>query len=246
MKKYWKGAVKLTRALLYEEVQTCVLCGALGDLVCPACITEYLHPELRRCKRCGKLMLEAKIKCLDCEAGKGPKHLDQVTAWGHYSGGLREFIQKVKFEAHPQLLMKIARPFANWAISQLPAVDGVVAVPMHASRQAERGFNQAEVLASVIHWELGLPIIGGIERIRATTSQVSLSRHDRLQNLKDAFEVKEPSLFAKRSVWIVDDVTTTGATLEAVANVLSNSGAHAIYGLCLAAGFEKTLVHFAN
>jgi competence protein ComFC len=242
LKDYWKGVVKLTRALWYEEEQICVLCGAMGDLVCLTCIMEYLHPELRRCKRCGKLMLEDKTNCLDCEAGRGPKHLDQVTAWGHYSGGLREFIQKVKFEAHPQLLMKIARPFTNWAISQLPVVDGVVAVPMHESRQAERGFNQAEVLASVIHWELGLPVIKGIERIRSTTSQVSLSRHERLNNLKGAFEVKEPSLFAERKVWIVDDVTTTGATLEAVAEVLNNSGAQSIYGLCLAAGFEKTLV----
>ncbi len=240
MKKYWQGAFKLTRALWYEEEQTCLLCGALGDLVCPACTMEYLHPELRRCKRCGKLLLEDKTSCLDCEAGKGPKHLDQVTAWGHYSGGLREFIQKVKFEAHPQLLMKIARPFANWAISQLPAVDGVVAVPMHASRQAERGYNQAEVLASVIHWELGLPIIEGIERIRSTTSQVSLPRHERLHNLRGAFEVKEPSLFAERSVWIVDDVTTTGATLEAAAEVLRKSGAQKIYGLCIAAGYETT------
>ncbi|MFZ3131285.1 MAG: ComF family protein [Desulfosporosinus sp.] len=246
MKEFWKGTVRITRALWYEEVQACVLCGGVGDLVCPTCTTGYLHPELGRCRRCGKLILQEKANCLDCEAGKGPKHLDQVTAWGHYSGGLREFIQKVKFEAHPRRLMEIARPFANWAISQLPAVDGVVAVPMHASRLAERGFNQAEVLASVIHWELGLPILEGVERIKPTRSQMLLTRHDRLQNLKDAFKVREPRSLTGRSVWIVDDVTTTGATLDAVAEVLSGSGAKAIYGLCLAAGLEKKLVPLDN
>lgn len=138
--------------------------------------------------------------------------------------------------------MEIARPFAIWAISQLPAVDGVVAVPMHASRLAERGFNQAEVLASAIQWELGLPIIEGVERIKPTSSQVLLSRHDRLYNLKDAFVVQEPRSITGRSVWIVDDVTTTGATFEAVAEVLRGSGVQAIYGLCLAAGLEKKLV----
>ena len=242
MKEFWKGAVKITRALWYEEVRACILCGGVGDLVCPTCTTGYLHPELGRCKGCGKLILKEKPRCLDCEAGKGPKHLDQVTAWGHYSGGLRDFIQKVKFEAHPRRLMQIARPFASWAISQLPVVDGVVAVPMHASRLAERGYNQADVLASAIHWELGLPIIEGVERIEPTPSQMLLSRQDRLHNLKDAFAVRKPGSITGRSVWIVDDVTTTGATLEAVAEVLRRSGVQTIYGLCLAAGLEKKLV----
>jgi len=138
--------------------------------------------------------------------------------------------------------MEIARPFANWAISQLPVVDGVVAVPMHTSRLAERGYNQAEVLASALHWELGLPIIEGIERIEATSSQMLLSRHDRLHNLKGAFKVRDPKYIRGRSVWIVDDVTTTGATLEAVAEVLRGCEVQAIYGLCLAAGLEKKLV----
>ena len=246
LKEFWKGAVKLTRALWYEEVQTCALCGGVGGLVCPTCTTDYLHPELGRCRGCGKLILKEKTSCLDCEAGKGPKHLDQVTAWGHYSGGLREFIQNVKFEARPRRLMEIARPFTDWAISQLPAVDYVVAVPMHTSRLAERGFNQAEVLASVIHWELGLPILEGVERIQPTASQMLLSRHDRLHNLKDAFAVREPRSISGQSVWIVDDVTTTGATLEAVAEVLHGSGVRAIYGLCLAAGLEEKLVPLGN
>jgi len=242
LKGFLKGAAKITRALWYEEVKVCVLCGGVGDSVCPACTTGYLHPELGRCIGCGKLILKEKTSCLDCEAGKGPKQLDQVTAWGHYSGGLRGLIQNVKFEARPRRLMEIARPFANWAITQLPTVDGIVAVPMHSSRLAERGFNQAEVLASAIHWELGLPILQGVERIEPTPSQVSLSRHDRLKNLKDAFAVRKPENISGRSVWIVDDVTTTGSTLEAVAEVLRGSGAQAIYGLCLAAGLEKRLV----
>lgn len=242
MKEFWKEAVKITRAIWYEEVKVCTLCGEVGDLVCPTCSTNYLHPELGRCRGCGKLILKEKPYCLDCGAGKGPKHLDQVTAWGHYSGGLREFIQKIKYEAQPRLITEIARPFANWAISQLPAVDGVVAVPMHASRLAERGFNQAEVLASAIHWEVGLPIIEGVERIKPTPSQILLSRRGRLHNLKDAFVVREPRFITGKSVWIVDDVTTTGATFEAVAEVLRGSGGQEIYGLCLAAGMEIKLV----
>ncbi|EGW38887.1 ComF family protein [Desulfosporosinus sp. OT] len=235
-------AAKITRALWYVDKQACIFCGEEQGVICPACTTEYLHPELGRCRGCGKLILSEKIHCLDCEAGKGPKHLDQITAWGHYAGGLKEFIQEIKFKAHPRRLMEIARPFSDWAISQLPVVDGVVAVPMHASRMAERGFNQAEVISSVLHWQLGLPILCGVERIASTSSQVSLSRQERLHNLKGAFEVQQPEKIKGRSIWLVDDVTTTGATLEAVAETLRESGVQAIYGLCLAAGLEKKLV----
>ncbi|ODA42607.1 ComF family protein [Desulfosporosinus sp. BG] len=235
-------AAKITRALWYADKQACIFCGEEQGAICPACTTEYLHPELGRCRGCGKLILSEKIHCLDCEKGKGPKHLDQITAWGHYAGGLKEFIQEIKFKAHPRRLIEIARPFSDWAISQLPVVDGVVAVPMHASRMAERGFNQAEVISSVLHWQLGLPILCGVERIISTSSQVSLSRQERLHNLKGAFAVQQPEKIKGRSIWLVDDVTTTGATLEAVAETLRESGVQAIYGLCLAAGLEKKLV----
>ena len=238
--------IKITRALWYADEKVCVFCGGEHGAICPKCSTDCLHPDLRRCRGCGKLIPTEKTRCQDCEEGRGPKQLDQVTAWGYYSGGLKDFIQNVKFKAHPRRLMEIARPFSDWAISQLPAVDGLVAVPMHGTRLAERGFNQAEVITSALHWELGLPIFRGVERIVPTASQVPLSRQERLNNLKGAFSVRQPERFQGRSVWLVDDVTTTGATLEAVAEVLRQSGVQTIYGLCLAAGLEKKLVPLSD
>ncbi|TGE33924.1 ComF family protein [Desulfosporosinus sp. Sb-LF] len=242
MKRFWKEATKITRALWYADERACAFCGVERGPICPSCTINYLHPELGRCRGCGKLIMSEDILCLDCGAGKGPKQLDRIVAWGHYSGGLREFIHAVKFKAQPRRLLEIARPFSNWAINQLPPVEGVVAVPMHAARLMERGFNQAEVIASMLHWELGLPIIPGVERIEPTSSQVLLSRQERLLNLKGAFIVRKPGNIKGQNMWLVDDVTTTGATLEAVAEVLRESGAHEIYGLCLAAGLEKKLV----
>ncbi|SPF55966.1 Phosphoribosyl transferase domain protein [Candidatus Desulfosporosinus infrequens] len=243
MMGFWKEATKITQALWFANQQACAFCGGeQAGVICPTCTTDYLQPELERCRRCGKLILSEKLLCLDCEAGRGPKYLDQVTAWGYYSGGLKDLIQKVKFEANPRSIRAIARPFSDWAISKLPVVDGIVPVPMHATRLAERGFNQAEVISSALHWELGLPILRGVERIEPTLSQVPLSRQERLHNLKGAFGVFQPQYIEGKSVWLVDDVTTTGATLEAVAKALLGSGVVAIYGLCLAAGLEKKLV----
>lgn len=239
LRVFREEAAKIIRTLWYKDEQVCAFCGGEGDVVCSTCTNNYLLPNLRRCKGCGKLIHPEKTYCIDCGSGKGPKHLDLVTAWGYYSGGLKEFIQSVKFKAHPRRLLEIARPFSEWAISQLPAADGIVAVPMHASRMAERGFNQAEVISSALHWELGLPLLQGVERMLRTSSQVPLSRQERLHNLKGAFAVLQPKNFAGRSVWLVDDVTTTGATLEAVAEVLRASGVQSIYGVCLAAGLDN-------
>lgn len=233
---------KFLRSLWYKNEPVCVLCSEGNGPICPICTENYLHPELGRCRGCGKLIPIDLLLCQDCEAGKGPKQLDKVVAWGHYCGGLKEFIQNIKFNAHPNYIGQIIKPFSEWAISQLPAVDGVVAVPMHVTKLGERGFNQAEVIASALHWELGLPHLQGIKRIETRVSQVHLSRKERLQNLKGVFDVPNPENYSGRSVWLVDDVTTTGATLEAVAEVLRGSGVRAIYGLCLAAGREKKLV----
>lgn len=240
MKRHWEGMGKFVKTLWYEETPVCIFCGQEGHEVCPACTADCLHPELGRCRSCGKLISPEEINCQDCLAGQGPKYLDRVTAWGYYAGGLQEFIRKMKFDGRPRRVLDIARPFADWAVRQLPVVEGVVAVPMHTSRLLERGFNQAEVLASALHWQLGLPIIEGVERIKPTPSQVLLSRQDRLQNLQDAFVLRDAEQFTGRRLWLVDDVTTTGATLEAVAKSLRAGGASEIYGLCLAAGMEKT------
>ncbi|MCB8816221.1 ComF family protein [Desulfosporosinus shakirovi] len=246
MKELWREVSKVGRALWYADKQYCALCGAEKGPICMTCRIKYLRSDLRRCGRCGKLVQSEKLYCLDCAAGRGPKQLDQVTAWGHYSGELKEFIKTVKFKAQPRLIREIARPFSDWAISQLPAVDGMVAVPMYKTRLAERGFNQAEVIASALHWELGLPILPGVDRIEPRASQVLLSRQERLHNLKGIFVVRQPEYYQGRTVWIIDDVTTTGATFEAVAEVLRESGVRAIYGLCLAAGLEKKLVPLSD
>ena len=207
--------------------------------VCPACAADCLCPDLPRCLKCGKLLSAGKSLCLDCEAGKGPRQLDRVTAWGCYAGGLKNFIQQVKFESRPRRLQEITRALADWAIRRLPVPDGLVAVPMHGLRLAGRGFNQTEVLASALHWELGLPVIEGIEKTRATLSQAGLSRQERLLNLQDAYAVRFPGLLQGRIVWVVDDVTTTGTTLDTLAGVLRKNGVQKVYGLCLAAGRER-------
>jgi len=240
----WNDLKETALSFLYEEQKGCLLCesvAAAGTVICPDCIQKYFHPELGRCHQCGKLIPHSQAKCKDCRDGIGPKGLDQVAAWGHYSGAWREWIQAVKFKAQPYKLKRIARPLADWAIRILPPPHYLVSVPMHFERLAERGFNQAAVIASLLHWELGIPILDVLERTSITSPQVGLNRKERLHNLDGVFQVVNPrNLQAVRGakIWLVDDVTTTGATFEACAAALKEKGAEEVLGLALAAGME--------
>lgn len=241
LKGHWETVKVLWQSIMYEKQEACLLCGGSQGSVCPNCWEEFFHPELARCQKCGKLVSKAHPLCLDCEEGRGPQGLDRVVAWGHYTGAWRDFIQTVKFNSQPYLLKKIARPLADWAIQYLPPPDALMPVPMHLERLAERGFNQAAVLSSAIHWELGIPLIEGLERTTPTTPQVGLSRHDRLHNLMGVFSLSSAGLrwgVKDKRIWLIDDVVTTGATLEACAKVLKEQGAGEVYGLTLAAGMQ--------
>ena len=241
----WTDLKELTQSLLYEKQRNCLLCDTPiieGKEICPLCEQNYFHPELGRCVHCGKLIPQDHIECKDCDEGRGPKGLDKVVAWGHYTGAWREFIQAVKFKSQPYRLKRIAQPLATWAIDKLPPPNFLVPVPMHLERIAERGFNQAAGIASLLHWELGIPLLEVLERTSITVPQVGLSRSERLQNLRGAFYVPSHDNVRRirgARIWIIDDVTTTGTTLEACATELKQSGAKEVFGLTLAAGLEK-------
>lgn len=242
----WNDLKETALSFLYEERKICLLCEsvtAAGKEICQDCLQTYFHPELGRCFRCGKLIPQSQTQCKGCQEGIGPKGLDQVAAWGHYSGAWREWIQDVKFKAQPYKLKRIARPFADWAIKNLPPPHYLAPVPMHFERLAERGFNQAEAIASLLHWELVIPILETLERTSITIPQVGLSRKERLHNLDGIFQVSDPQIIRMiqgARIWLIDDVTTTGATFEACAAALKVKGAGEVLGLALAAGMARS------
>lgn len=241
IKEPWEIVKHLCRSLLYEKQENCILCGKADGPVCSTCAEAYFHPELGRCRQCGKLIAREHPLCLDCREGRGPKGMDKVAAWGHYTGAWRDFIHTVKFKSQPYLLGKIVRPLADWAVNCLPPPDALMPVPMHFERLAERGFNQSSVLASALHWDLGVPLVEGLERLTPTTPQVGLNRRERLHNLSGAFTLSRAGEnwgVKGRRIWLIDDVVTTGATLEACAHILREQGAGEIYALTLAAGLE--------
>jgi ComF family protein len=134
---------------------------------------------------------------------------------------MKEIIHSLKYERRRSIGPRLGALMRECGHSLLHDADVVVPVPLHPRREYQRGFNQAEDLAQ----HLGLPLARMLARIRHTHSQIELPKHQRQENVRNAFGF-QPSAIGKipRLVVLVDDVSTTGSTLEACATVLKQAG----------------------
>ncbi len=122
------------------------------------------------------------------------------------------------------------------ATGLIPAsFDALIPIPLHATRQRERGYNQSEWIASGFSHSLSIPVLGGmLRRIRSTRTQTDLGGEERQVNVRSAFRAVLPDMFRGRSFLLVDDVITTGATVNACAKALKNGGALRVAAITLA------------
>jgi ComF family protein len=162
-------------------------------------------------------------------------------SYGLYTGNLRKAILQLKFYGREYLGHRLGALLAR-AFEALPEPDSaiVVPVPLHPSRRRQRGFNQAELLARGLVRRLrkegrGLQLVAGsLSRVRATLPQVGLSVSARRENVSGVFSVSRPEQVRNRTVVVIDDVMTTGATLSACAAALKRAGASRVLALSLA------------
>ena len=163
---------------------------------------------------------------------------EKAVAYGSYDGGLRDLIHLLKFQQVRPAAAVLGRMLAE-AITALdtalPAGQvAVVPVPLHARKRAQRGFNQAELIARAALTQLSHPerfqmLAGALVRRRETESQIGLTGHQRRVNMRGAFAVADPAQIVKRNVLLVDDVFTTGTTVAECATVLRRAGANRVY-----------------
>lgn len=154
-----------------------------------------------------------------------------MRAVGSHDGTLRSVVHALKYGRRSSVAQPLARLMAASAPELLQGVDRIVPVPLHRARHRARGFNQAEELAR----HLGpASMMKALRRTRATPSQTDLPEAQRHANVKGAFAVRRGGTVAGLCVLLVDDVCTTGATLEACARVLREAGAREVRALTAA------------
>jgi ComF family protein len=214
---------------------------ALVDLVYPPPDPpdDLRRVEAPMCVRCGEpfsAAADAVIRCSNCAGRRW--WLEQARAAYRAEGGVRECIHEFKYHRqfhHLRLLAGwLEEGFDRFYAAE--AWDGLVPVPLHPARRAERGFNQAEELARQLSRASGIPVCRGLKRVRRTETQTRLRRSERIRNQEQAFALKRGFDAAGRRLLIVDDVFTTGATVNACARILAQAGAARVCALTVARG----------
>jgi competence protein ComFC len=223
----------------------CIGCDYEGKWICDEClqaidiIKQPFCPECRRTTEVGEF----------CEYCRPRFMLDGIFICAIFGEGvLKEAIHQFKYNYVfdiGEILGKIMVGKLNYESrinNHELHFDLIVPVPLHKKRLRQRGFNQSEILARIVYRSLG----GGLNnqfsaralrRLKYTIPQAELDREQRLENLKGVFEfVGEEKIVRQKNILLVDDVTTTGATLEECARVLKNNGAKSVWGIVLAKG----------
>jgi ComF family protein len=166
-----------------------------------------------------------------------PPHYDTARAPFLYEGAIRELIHSFKYNRNTPLrrpLVLLTQEGMDEFLRDLK-LDVILPVPLHRSRLRQRGFNQAVLLGRVLSRHFSLPLLPDtLVRIRQTSPQIELSASERRQNVKGAFAVKKTELVAGKRILLLDDVMTTGSTMDECAKELKKAGAALVVALTVA------------
>ncbi len=215
----------------------CVSCGRIGSYYCDDCQTDlhFIKPPV--CARCGQPLTHPGL-CHICRKTTSP--LDAVRSVVFFGGSIRFAIHALKYRNLPQLGEPLGNIMVDYINGRQLRAQYLIPVPLHVERQKMRGYNQSALLAQIISRATGVPIVNdALVRHRHTLPQVTLNASQRWANVANAFIVKKPELVAGKRFLLIDDVTTTGATLRACAQALKEKGASSVWGFTLARARRK-------
>lgn len=206
----------------------CFLCGAYTDaarLFCKSCRGDFARIE-QSCPRCGRQVAHGGLVCPSCSAH--PPRYDRLIAPFHYTYPVSLLIKLLKYNNKIEISEELGRALADVIRAcghSLP--EAIVPVPLHPLRAMRRGYNQAREIAVALAVQLQLPVATGlVRRVRHTQPQFNLGPVERRRNVRGAFRITHRPRY--RSVAIVDDIVTTGTTVNELARALRQAGVKTI------------------
>ena len=221
-------------SLLYPPL--CTICGRsirAGEYLCDQCETKAVRIVAPFCEKCSEPFdgaITGVFTCANC--AHRTIYFDAAVAAYRGRGIVREVIHEFKYGRRIHLRHLVAR----WLRSALDderllgrCFDVIIPVPLHPTRQRERGFNQATLLAELLSAQTSIPCKPLLERTRYTTTQTALDRSERMENLHNAFRLRKNADVRGLRVLLIDDVLTTGSTLNECARVLKRAGAFSVH-----------------
>jgi competence protein ComFC len=210
----------------------CLGCGREGDFICPSCLKSLprLAPPL--CPKCGRPQSRA-VLCPSCTSWQAA--IDGIRSPFRFEGVIRQAVHELKYSNLRALAGLLAQLLDDYLVSNPVPGEVLVPVPLHRKRLRERGYNQSRLLAQELSKLANLPVVDDrLIRERHSPPQARTSTvEERRSNVADAFSCRDRRLEDKQ-VLLIDDVSTSGATLDACARAIKEAGAASVWGLALA------------
>ncbi len=201
----------------------------LNEGRCYLCLGEKADYKKHICKTCN-----SKLDIYNKKSDKSFNYLDEVYFSLLYNRYMRDKIKEFKFQDKNYLYKAFSHYlYKTYMENDIGEIDYVTYVPSHRSKEVKRGYNQSYLLAKGLSKKIHIDLISPVKKLSSTKDQSSLDGLDRKTNLKDIFYLEGNFSLKDKKILLIDDIITTGATLEEVAKVLKRAGADRIIGLCL-------------
>lgn len=230
--------------LIFPKKSVCIFCKKPllfieEHEICKDCMSKlmYLSPPL--CDICGKPLADLNNLCQECKCSQ--IYFEKAASVFHYAGLIQSMIYRLKYDGDKD----IACPIGLFMSHEVKGrgwhrdLEMIIPVPLHAERLYQRGFNQSLLLSEIIGRECRLDVRDDIlKRIRYTESQINFSKFDRIINVKNAFYIENNKSVINKKILIVDDIMTTGATLNECSRILKQAGAKEVYCITVACPYH--------
>ena len=245
--RYFQKGKRAVAELLFPP--RCVICdeiqpisgkgesGLVGNYVCGKCRSYLAYTGTQVCQKCGKPLFNERVEyCPDCR--KRPHAFTQGKGIWRYQGVMQKSLYRFKYSNRRTYAdfygMEAARLYGSWI--RACKIEAIVPIPLHPKKYRQRGYNQAELFARVLGRQMEIPIRTDLlQRIVYTNPQKELDRAERRKNLKKALKVSENDV-KLNYILLVDDIYTTGSTMDAAAEEFLARGAKRIYFLTIGMG----------
>lgn len=225
----------------------CPVCGEIkrekSRLTCRECLKKLIWIKEPQCKKCGKMLVSKEQEyCFDCS--KVQYHFESGYPLWNYNDVMRKSIAAFKYGGRREYGKFYGEALAKRYGAKFLAlqINIIIPVPVHHTKRRERGYNQTEIIADILGEKLGIPVWKDwLVRIRKTMPQKELNQQERLKNLEEAFSIeKRYKLQENLKVLLLDDIYTSGSTVEACTKVLLKSGIDKVYvsTLCIGNGYS--------
>ena len=224
--------------LFFPSNYRCILCGEELDhntlySICDDCMNKLPFNNGKVCLRCSEPLGSMANYCLHCKKTK-PYFTKNISLF-LYEYPINKVIRQLKYDNKKYLSSTFSNMIAGEISKMDVKFDMVIPVPLYFKRQKIRGYNQSELLAESLNTKLGIEInTEALVKIKNTRTQANLTRAERMENLRDEFSVPDKKIVKGKTILLVDDVFTTGTTINECSKTLIEAGAKAVYSVTLA------------